>query len=162
MSGARPPTIPTEYAPLSGLLSRFANRIVTVPITGPLSTLRRSTARFTANRDLNFLLTNRTPRRLATDFIGWFSRIEQSWVARGSIAMWQLFSDVDLSDARDIRFASLHACFTQTLRDGSRPADPDPAVLQRLRCERRGVRAARGRRAAPDQGYTLPARRPAR
>ena len=152
MSGARPPTIPTEYAPPSGLLSRFANRIVTVPITGPLSTLRRSIARFTANRDLNFLLTNRIPRRLATDLISWFNRIEQPWVARGSIAVWQLFSDVDLSDARDIRFASLHACFTRALRDGARPAGPDLAVLASpLRCDRRGVRAARGRRAAPDQ-----------
>ncbi len=30
--------------------------------------------------DINFLLTNRIPHRLATQFIGWFSRIEQPLV----------------------------------------------------------------------------------
>jgi phosphatidylserine decarboxylase len=32
------------------------------------------------HEDVNFLLTNRIPRRLATQFIGWFSRIEQPLV----------------------------------------------------------------------------------
>ena len=30
--------------------------------------------------DLNFLLTNRIPRRLLTRFMGWFSQIEQPLV----------------------------------------------------------------------------------
>ena len=50
--------------------------------------------------DINFLLTNRIPRRLATRWIGWFSKIENPLVARASIAVWRLFADLDLSDAR--------------------------------------------------------------
>jgi len=91
--------------------------------------MRSAIARLVANEDLNFLLTNRLPRRLATDFIGWFSKIEQPLVARASIALWRLFSDVDLADAAETRFPSMHACFTRTLRAGARPADPDPDTL---------------------------------
>jgi phosphatidylserine decarboxylase len=91
--------------------------------------MRSAIARLVANEDLNFLLTNRLPRRLATDFIGWFSKIEQPWIARGSITLWRLFSDVDLADAAETRFPSMHACFTRALRPGARPHDPDPAIL---------------------------------
>ncbi|WP_205412196.1 archaetidylserine decarboxylase [Sphingomonas crusticola] len=91
--------------------------------------MRSAIARLAANEDLNFLLTNRLPRRLATDFIGWFSKIEQPLVARASIALWRLFSDVDLTDAAALRFPSMHACFTRSLRPGSRPVDADPDVL---------------------------------
>ena len=91
--------------------------------------MRAIIARLVANEDLNFLLTNRVPRRLATDFLGWFSKIEQPLVARGSIAVWRLFSDVDLADAAETRFASMHACFTRRLRPGARPANPDPDTL---------------------------------
>jgi phosphatidylserine decarboxylase len=79
--------------------------------------------------DINFLLTNRLPRRLLTLFIGWFSRIEQPLVRDLSIAVWRLFSDLDLSEARDTRFRSMHDCFTRQLKDGARTIDPDPAVL---------------------------------
>jgi phosphatidylserine decarboxylase len=91
--------------------------------------MRSAIARLTAQEDLNFLLTNRLPRRLATDFIGWFSKIEQPLVARASIALWRLFSDVDLADAAETRFPSMHACFTRTLRPGARPATADPDAL---------------------------------
>jgi len=40
-----------------------------------------------------------------------------------------MFSDLDLSDARDTGFRSLHACFTRRLKDGARPIDADPQVL---------------------------------
>jgi phosphatidylserine decarboxylase len=91
--------------------------------------MRAAIARLVANEDLNFLLTNRLPRRLATNFIGWFSKIEQPLVARASIAVWRLFSDVDLSDAETRHFSSMHACFTRSLRPGARPVDPDPEAL---------------------------------
>ena len=51
--------------------------------------------------DLNFLLTNRIPRRLATQFMGWFSRIEQPLVRDLSIAAWRLFSDLDLARGQE-------------------------------------------------------------
>jgi len=79
--------------------------------------------------DLNFLLTNRIPRRLATRFIGWFSRIEHPLVCRLSIAVWKLFAELDLSDAADPHFRSLHDCFIRRLKEGARPIDPDPDVL---------------------------------
>ena len=82
--------------------------------------MRAAIARLVANEDLNFLLTNRLPRRLATNFIGWFSKIENPLVARASIALWRLFSDVDLADAAEQRFPSMHACFTRTLKPGAR------------------------------------------
>jgi phosphatidylserine decarboxylase len=91
--------------------------------------MRSMIARLVANEDLNFLLTNRLPRRLATDFVGWFSKIEQPLVACASIALWRLFSDVDLADAAESKFPSMHACFTRTLRPGARRFAADPDVL---------------------------------
>eukprot|EP01137_Pigoraptor_chileana_P005589 Opistho-2@2892 len=85
--------------------------------------------RILQQEDLNFLLTNRVPRILLTRGMGWFSQIRHPWVARASIAVWRLFADLDLSDARQQRFASLHECFTRELRPGARPVDADPQVL---------------------------------
>lgn len=86
-------------------------------------------ARLTEHEGLNFLLTNRIPRRLVTRFIGWWSRIEQPWVCSASIAVWRLFSDLDLSEAKSTRFRSLHDCFTRELKDGARPIDQRPTRL---------------------------------
>jgi len=82
-----------------------------------------------ANEDLNFLLTNRVPRMLLTRWMGWFSQIRNPWIARASIAVWRLFTDLDLSDARKQRFASLHDCFTRELRDGARTIDRRADIL---------------------------------
>jgi len=79
--------------------------------------------------DINFLLTNRIPRRLVTRFVGWLSRIEQPLVRDVSIAVWRLFSDLDLSEAKKTSFRSLHDCFVRELKDGARPVDPDLAVM---------------------------------
>lgn len=78
---------------------------------------------------LNFLLTNRIPRIAATHAMGWFSRIESPLLTRLAIALWRQFTDLDLSEARDTRFNSLHACFTRALKPGMRPLDTDPSVL---------------------------------
>jgi phosphatidylserine decarboxylase len=94
-----------------------------------MSTLRAALRQIAMQEKVNFLLTNRIPRRLATRFIGWFSRIENPLVRDLSIGAWQMFSDLDLSDARETRFDSLHHCFTRSLRAGARPVDPDPGVL---------------------------------
>ena len=92
-------------------------------------TIRSVLARFAANDQLNFLLTNRLPRRLATELVGRLARVQWPPMARLTIATWRLFCDVDLSDAAEPRFPSMHACFTRRLRPGARPADPDPQVL---------------------------------
>jgi len=79
--------------------------------------------RLTRQEDINFLFSNRIPRRLVTRFMGWWSRIEHPWVCDGSIALWRLFSDLDLSEAKTTHFKSLHDCFTRELKDGARPID---------------------------------------
>jgi phosphatidylserine decarboxylase len=79
--------------------------------------------------DLNFLLTNRIPRAAITRFMGWFSKIENPYVCAASIALWRLFSDLDLSEAKKTEFKSLHDCFTRELKDGLRPFDADPAII---------------------------------
>jgi phosphatidylserine decarboxylase len=92
-------------------------------------TIRQTIARIVAQEDLNFLLTNRLPRRAATNFIGWFSKIEQPLVRGPSIALWRLFSDVDLADAAKTKWTSLHDCFTRALVPGARVPDPGADVL---------------------------------
>jgi len=82
-------------------------------------------ARVVLQEDVNFLLTNRIPRRLVTQFVGWLSRIRSPLLCRGFIAVWRLFSDLDLSESKTTRFASLHECFTRELKDGARIIDAD-------------------------------------
>lgn len=91
--------------------------------------MKRMLRQLLLQEDLNFLLTNRVPRALLTRWMGWFSQLRSPWLARLSIRIWRLFTDLDLSDAREHHFDSLHACFTRALVDGARPADPDPALL---------------------------------
>jgi phosphatidylserine decarboxylase len=79
--------------------------------------------RLTQQEDINFLLSNRIPRRLVTRFMGWWSRIEHPWICNGSIALWRLFSELDLSEAKTTHFKSLHGCFTRELKPGARPVD---------------------------------------
>ena len=85
--------------------------------------------RLLLQEDLNFLLTNRLPRHAVTRFMGWFSKLRHPWVVRGSMAIWRAFTDLDLSDARQSRFGSLHECFTRELKPGARPVDADPQML---------------------------------
>jgi phosphatidylserine decarboxylase len=79
---------------------------------------------------LNFLLTNRIPRRALTRFMGWFSKLENPVVAEISIGTWKLFvDDLRLHEAAKSEFSSLHDCFIRELKPGARPVDPDPAVI---------------------------------
>jgi phosphatidylserine decarboxylase len=91
--------------------------------------LRNLRDRLLLQEDLNFLLTNRVPRQTLTRFMGWFSKIRNPLVCRTSIALWRLFTDLDLSEARQKTFASLHDCFTRELRPGARPVDADPQTI---------------------------------
>jgi phosphatidylserine decarboxylase len=78
---------------------------------------------------LNFLLTNRLPRHAVTRAMGWISRIQSPLFARLAIRVWRLFSELDLSEARQQRFNSLQACFTRELKPGARPVNADAQVL---------------------------------
>jgi phosphatidylserine decarboxylase len=91
--------------------------------------LRQVIAKIVQQEDINFLLSNRIPRRLATRFFGWFSQIEHPLIRTMSLAVWRYCSDLDLSDAKETRFRSLHDCFIRRLQDGARPINTDPGLL---------------------------------
>jgi phosphatidylserine decarboxylase len=94
-------------------------------------TLRSAVLRLFEQEHVNFLLTNRViPRRLATRFMAWFSKIEQPLVRDLSIALWRFFSNLDLSEAKAFRFRSMHDCFTRELKDGARPIDVRPEIVR--------------------------------
>ena len=92
-------------------------------------TVRATLARIAQQEDLNFLLTNRVPRRWLTLCMGWLSRREQPLIRDACMALWRLFAELDLSEARTTHFRNLHECFTRQLKDGARCIDPDPAVV---------------------------------
>src|SRR5262245_66282387 len=79
---------------------------------------------------VNFALTNRIPRRFATLFIGWFSQIEHPVVRDLSIGIWQFFAgDLNLQEALEPQFTSMHDCFIRRLKPGARPIDRTPHIL---------------------------------
>ncbi len=92
-------------------------------------TIRGAIVKIVHQEDLNFLLTNRLPRRLVTRFMGWFSKIENPLICNVSLRVWQFFSDLDLREAKQTTFRSMHDCFTRQLKTGARPIDPDPDIL---------------------------------
>ena len=92
-------------------------------------TVRSLIAQVALQEDFNFLVTNRIPRRLATQFMGWFSKIEHPLIRDLSIAVWRLFAAPDLAEAAKPKFSSLHDCFIRELKSGARTIDPDTSVL---------------------------------
>jgi phosphatidylserine decarboxylase len=94
-----------------------------------MNAARRLRDKLLLQEDLNFLLTNRVPRHALTHFMGWFSRLRQPWLVKASVAVWRLFTDLDLGEARETHFDSLHAVFTRELKEGARPIDTRPGVL---------------------------------
>lgn len=92
--------------------------------------LQRLADRLARHDTFNFLVTNAIPRRSASRFMGWFSRIEQPLIAAASIRALAFFAgDLRLDEARADRFRSLRDCFTRQLRAGARPIDRTPGTL---------------------------------
>jgi phosphatidylserine decarboxylase len=91
--------------------------------------LVRVISKILQQEDINFLVCNRIPRLWMTRFFGWYSQIERRWIVRGSIALWRMFSALELHEAKKTRFNSLHDCFTRELKDGARPINGDAGVL---------------------------------
>lgn len=86
-------------------------------------------SKFLLQEDLNFLLTNRIPRRSLTLFMGWFSKLDNCIIRYVSITAWKFFSAVDLSDAAKTNFNSLHDAFIRSLKPGARTIALDPDML---------------------------------
>jgi phosphatidylserine decarboxylase len=91
--------------------------------------IKKTIQNLLSQEDLNFLLTNRIPRNTLTRFIGWFSQIENPVIAYASIKIWQFFSALDLTEAKNTHFKSMHACFTRELKPDARPINQDPDTL---------------------------------
>lgn len=92
-------------------------------------TIQSTIVSIVQHEDLNFLLTNRIPRRLVTQFMGWFAKREEPLVRDLSLAVWQFFADLELEDAKTTDFKSMHDCFIRELKPGARPVDAAPDVL---------------------------------
>src|SRR5450631_2788911 len=129
MTSAKPPRAYKNMVVIAVFLGSNLRLRTVLQSNDTEMTVRAVITRVVQQEDLNFLLTNRIPRRLLTHFTGWLSRLEHPLVTRSCIALWRLFSDLDLSEARETCFKSVHDCFTRELRDGARPIDPDPDVL---------------------------------
>lgn len=93
--------------------------------------LARWRDRLTQQESLNFLLTNRVPRLALTRFMGWYAALESPLLTRLSVAIWRLFTDLDLSEAQTPArgYRSLREVFTRRLKPGMRPIDPTPGTL---------------------------------
>lgn len=79
--------------------------------------------------DINFLVTNRIPRRYATLLIGRLSRIRSRRLTRLSVAIWSLFDDLRLEEAKTQEFPSIRDCFVRELRDDARSIDPNSRIV---------------------------------
>lgn len=105
-------------------VSRFVDKPVKPP-SSPRGWLRR----LGAQEDLNFLLTNCIPRHTMTLLMGRISRIRSRTFTTIAIWVWRWFTHLDLSEAKQQSFGSIHECFTRELRPGMRPVDPRADVV---------------------------------
>ena len=86
--------------------------------------------RVARHETLNYLLTNRIPRRFATTLAGRIARIENRLLTKAGIAVWQLFGgSLSLHEAATNEFSSLEQVFTRRLKDGARQVDQTPDML---------------------------------
>ena len=104
-------------------------------------TLRTEMLRVLEQEDINFLLTNRIPRRLLTRFMGWFSRIEQPLVRDLSIGAVALLLRSG-SERGEEDAVSQHARLLHPGAQGRRPAGRSRSGHpgQPLRRDRRRMR----------------------
>ena len=92
----------------------------------PNQTLRK---RLLDQEQLNFWLTNRIARTWLTHTMGRISKIRHPWVAKLGIGIWKRLSNLDLSEAQQSEFRSIHDCFVRELKPGLRPFESDPHLL---------------------------------
>ncbi|MBK8249819.1 MAG: phosphatidylserine decarboxylase [Gemmatimonadetes bacterium] len=79
--------------------------------------------------ELNFLLTNRVPRRLITRAAGWYAGIRSRALTRVSVSVWQHFGgSLHLEEAVPREYLTLRDVFTRQLKPGARPIDVAPQV----------------------------------
>ena len=97
---------------------------------GSRKTEKKFIEKLTFSEQLNFLITNRIPRRWLTLFVGWFSQIKSPMLTKLSIGIWSMFAeDLRLEDAKKSKFTSLGDCFTRELKPGLRPLDDSADIV---------------------------------
>lgn len=81
---------------------------------------------------INFIATNRLPRKAASKLMGKLASIEQPTLAKAMVRVWQHFdSELDLSESDvDINaFRSLKDCFTRPIKQERRPIARQPGTI---------------------------------
>ncbi|MCQ8896129.1 archaetidylserine decarboxylase [Limnobacter humi] len=73
---------------------------------------------------LNFWVTNRIPRLAASRCMGRISQIRQPFFVRLALWAWNRITPLQLHEANQTQFRSIHDCFTRALKPGQRPVDP--------------------------------------
>jgi phosphatidylserine decarboxylase len=97
-----------------------------------VSVVRRTASALTdvfLREDINFLVTNRIPRRYATLLMGRLAQIRSRQFTKVAVAAWSLFDDLRLDEAKTRDFISIQDCFTRELCDGARHIDQDPHIV---------------------------------
>ena len=141
--------MPASWCPIP------SNRALPEGIYGTM-TLRSQILRLLQQEDLNFLLTNRIPRRLLTQFMGWFSQIEQPLVRDAVDRAVALLLRPRPERSEEIAL-SQHARLLHPRAQGRcTPDRPQPRhSRQPVRCDRRRVRRHRRHHGLSDQGVSL-------
>ncbi|WP_240653429.1 archaetidylserine decarboxylase [Sphingomonas crocodyli] len=91
--------------------------------------MRNSLMKFLLQEDVNFLLTNRLPRRALTTTMGRLAKVENPLLAKPMMGAWRFFSGADLSEAAEPHYKNLRDAFVRALKPGARTYDPDPNIL---------------------------------
>ena len=92
-------------------------------------TITRTLRKILATEDINFLLTNRIPRRTLTLAMGWLSQVESPRLTRWALKIWSWFDDIDLTESAQTQFDSIHAFFIRPLRSDARRIAQDRHTL---------------------------------
>ena len=123
-------------------------------------TARSLIERITQQEDINFLLTNRIPRRWLTQLMGWLSRIEHPWVCAACIVLVAAVLR-PRSERGEESPLQEPARLLHPRAEGRRPADRrgSRGLVEPLRCAGGRLRAGAGRLGAAGQGVSLSARR---
>lgn len=78
---------------------------------------------------LNYVFTNRIPRGLANRLMYRLSRVEHPLISRPALWVWRHTAPLNLDEALEDRFVSIHHCFSRRLKPGARPVSERAGCL---------------------------------
>ena len=92
-------------------------------------TITQTLRKILATEDINFLLTNRIPRKGLTLAMGWISQIQSPWFTRCALKVWSWFDDIDMTESAQTQYKSIHEFFIRPLKPDARPIAADAHTL---------------------------------